>query len=195
MAPRRAATKAKADLFFLVYANMGPARSLTRVHETAALMMARPPAVKTLKRWSVDFGWNRRARDFDDQMLDRALERSGDEVMQMNRRQAQMGRAMQGMAGQGLQALAQGKVALTAHETARLARDGVHMERLAEGQVTDRVQIAQQMVSLIVHSVVALFTEINVIDDPDGRRTAFAAGADKIVTEHFPEIAEGRAGS
>jgi len=78
-----------------------------------------------------------------------------------------------------------------ASQPARL-RLGVDVERLARGQATTRAELTVQMLDPIIRELVALFVEVNVIEDPDTRATVWATKADAIVEVYafrFPENA------
>ena len=67
-----------------------------------------------------------------------------------------------------------------ASQPARL-RLGVDVERLARGQATTRAELTVQMLDPVIRELVALFTEVNVIEDPDTRTRVYATKADAIV--------------
>ena len=58
---------------------------------------------------------------------------------------------------------------------------GVDIERLARGQATTRAELTVQMLTPMINEIVALFAEVNVIEDPDTRLNVWATKADGIV--------------
>ena len=60
-------------------------------------------------------------------------------------------------------------------------RVGTDIERLARGQATTRAELTIQVLNPVINELVALFAEVNVIEDPDAQRTAWATKADAIV--------------
>lgn len=193
MSGQRQQTKARADLWFALYAEMGAARSIKSLVVRGLEIGAKTPAQSTIQRWSSDFGWQERVRAFDQAQAERALEGAGDQIQTMNTRQSQLGRALQGVAGKALTQLATpaGLREVGSAGVARLARDGVHIERLALGQATARHEIALAIVNVWIRAVAMLFQEVNALPDGESRARAFAEGADTIVREHFADIVEG----
>ena len=53
--------------------------------------------------------------------------------------------------------------------------------RLARGQATTRAELTVQMLDPVIRELVALFAEVNVIEDADTRRDVWATKADAIV--------------
>ena len=72
-----------------------------------------------------------------------------------------------------------------ASQPARL-RLGVDVERLARGQATTRAELTVQMLDPIIRELVALFAEVNVIDDPATRATVWATKSDGILDVYAP---------
>ena len=59
-------------------------------------------------------------------------------------------------------------------------RVGTDIERLAHGQATTRAELTIQMLNPVINEFVALFAEVNVIEDPDARTSVWATHADAI---------------
>ncbi len=121
---------------FATYRDMGLKRSTAKV----ARVLSRSKVLMT--RWSSKHGWGLRVRAWDAELDKKAREDRITEVLEMRRRQAQLGRAMQGVAARGLKNLtakkdSQGKLIepeLSAAEIARLAKTGSILERLSMGE-------------------------------------------------------------
>ena len=58
---------------------------------------------------------------------------------------------------------------------------GADIERLARGQATTKAELTVQMLDPLIRELVALFAEVNVIEDPDTRTRVYAIKADAIV--------------
>ena len=65
-------------------------------------------------------------------------------------------------------------------------RAGTDIERLAWGQATTRAELTVQMLDPITRELVALFAEVNIIEDPDTRATVWADKADGILEVYAP---------
>ena len=63
---------------------------------------------------------------------------------------------------------------------------GVDIERLARGQATTGAELSVQMLDPLIRELVALFAEVNVIEDPDTRASVWATKADAIVEVYAP---------
>ena len=74
-------------------------------------------------------------------------------------------------------------------DAVRLMRMRTDIERLVRGQTTTRAELTVQVLNPVINELVALFAEVNVIDDPDARSDVWATKADAIVeTCALPEI-------
>lgn len=187
MSGRSRAARERADTLFGLYFQLGAERSLRRLHELTETLGINI-SFGTLKRYSTRFGWQERAAELSATAADRQDELSLREVIEMNERQAQLGRTLQGAAASGLQAL------LRDHERiadvppsgiARLAEIGARLERLALGEATERQDVLVVVWNVVVREVVALFQDTNELPDPDERAAVFARGVDGIVDRHL----------
>ena len=64
---------------------------------------------------------------------------------------------------------------------------GIKLERLAEGEATDRHELTVQIVEPLLRQIVTLFEQVNMMDDASARARQFAIGADAIIVENFRE--------
>ena len=67
---------------------------------------------------------------------------------------------------------------------------GIKLERLAEGEATDRHEMTVQIVEPLVRQIITLFEQVNLVDDPEARSRQFAIGADAIIVDNFSEVVE-----
>jgi hypothetical protein len=68
-------TATKADAYLQRYLDMGPARSIRRLtleSQRAVSGRGRTPTERTLFRWSAQYEWDRRAKQFDQEVAERA---------------------------------------------------------------------------------------------------------------------------
>ena len=75
---------------------------------------------------------------------------------------------------------------LSVRDAIHLLRVGTDIERLTRGQATTRAEPTIQMLNPVINELVALFAEVNVIEDADTRLTAWATKADAIVETYAP---------
>ena len=74
-------------------------------------------------------------------------------------------------------------------DTVALMRVGTEIEHLARGQATTRAELTIQVLNPVINELVALFAEVNVIEDADTRLAAWATKAKAIVeTYTLPAI-------
>lgn len=64
---------------------------------------------------------------------------------------------------------------------------GIKLERLAEGEATDRHEMTVQIVEPLVRQIAALFEQVNMMTDASVRARQFAMGADAIIVDNFKE--------
>ena len=60
-------------------------------------------------------------------------------------------------------------------------RVGTDIERLARGQATTRAELTVQMLDPLIRELVALFAEVNIIEDAATQFGVWATKADAIV--------------
>lgn len=191
---------ARAEPWRLIYLALGPERSLARVSEAAALAgLTSPPSIKTLKRWSADFGWVDAAKEYDRARAAQNTEVILQDAYEIDRRHGSVGRALQQIAMLGIGKLApeQGGVRVLSAEVrpgdvARLAEAGVRIERLSAGLATERTEVLTQVWNTLTVQIVELFLEVNEIGDANARALRFAQGVDAIVEGQLAPVARRR---
>lgn len=87
-----------------------------------------------IDNWGTWWCWNKRVTAYDSHVEEERLKAFEEEGKQMGRRQAQLGMKMQGKAETVLGMLDEGE--MTAADVAKLASEGVKIERLARGEKT-----------------------------------------------------------
>jgi len=149
--------------------------------------------MSTLKAYSVDFEWQTRAAAFDRQVR-AAHEASDDQVNQvvaMNRRQAQAGEIAQTLAVQGLAQYRNQPDLLRdqgVNALGGLMERGAKLERLARGAATERPEVMTTVLSHIINGIASAFERVNGMPDPDQRAALFATEADRIVDAEIRKI-------
>ena len=129
-----------------------------------------------MKAYSVRYNWQARAELADG--VQTAVELAN-VPREMDERQARLGVAMQELAREKLEVI--DPYRLSVRDAVHLLRVGTDIERLARGQATTRAELSVQMLNPIINELVALFAEVNVIEDPDTRLGVWATKADAIV--------------
>ena len=192
MSRRADAAREKADLFFFVYYQYGPDRSIQRLHSDLKTMGVRI-SVATLKRYSKENGWQEHIRNLDAEARQQQSQRAVQDEVAMNKRQTQLARALLGAGGAALQQLLADAVRLRGMKVGDivlLIDSGLRAERSAVGASSDRREIAVETWNDVVTSVVQLFTEINHEPDPDNRAQRFALRIDRLVDARLAEVSE-----
>lgn len=173
----------RANFMFSLYSAMGAPRSLRHL-AVQLRQLGSPISVQTLKRWSVEFGWQERLREVDRRSSERQVETLAVESAAMLRRHAELARAVQAAGGQGLQGLLSdpGRLAnLTAVDIARLVELGLKAEAAATRQSADRRELATGFANLLTHEIVDAFTSVNDQVDPERRARLFAERVDNLI--------------
>ena len=196
--PTRVQTERRADAFFALYYELGPERSLEKLHKKVADLGLFNYSVKTLKRWSSDFKWQSRIAIVDATARDAEDKESAAKIARMNERQAGLGRSLQLIAQSGIKHFTDKctdpatktlkGIPLPIQDITRLVDAGVKVERLASGEVTSRHEIVKDTVNAIVLKIGILFNEVNLIEDPEERSRVFSQKGDAIIdaeTEHL----------
>jgi len=184
---------ARAEAAFTIYAGLGQDRSLEAVRATQTMLGQTPLGMSTLKAYSVDFEWQTRAAAFDRQVR-AAHEASDDQVNQvvaMNRRQAQAGEIAQTLAVQGLAQYRNQPDLLRdqgVNALGGLMERGAKLERLARGAATERPEVMTTVLSHIINGIASAFERVNDMPDPDQRAALFATEADRIVDAEISKI-------
>jgi len=106
---------------------------------------------------------------------------------EMDERQGRLAVAMQALAREKLESI--DPLHLSVRDAIHLLRVGTDIERLTRGQATTRAEFTVHILNPIINEFVALFAEVDVIEDADTRLVAWATKADAIVeTYTLPEI-------
>lgn len=182
----------RAEIIFSLYHQLGPERSLRRLHWELQALGVRI-GLATIKRYSVRFGWQRRADDLEAEAVRRQRERTIGDLLAMQDRHAQLARALQGAGGTALQKLMTSEPRLgkmSASDIARLVEAGLKAERHAVGEATDRREIAVETWNSVTTEMVAVFNEVNDDPDPVARARLFARGVDRAVDRYLAEVTD-----
>jgi len=179
----REAAQRRARSYELLYLSLGRERSLTKLRQTLA-DLGLPVSLNTLKSYSSRYEWSEKARRYAEAhgVDDAALADTG-----MASRHADMAVAMQELAGRTLERLLeQPDLQLSVSEVCRLLDVGVRIERQARNADVSKHEVIVSVVEPFVVQIVALFEEVNVIEDAQVRRETWATRADGIMRQHVP---------
>ena len=169
------AAERRAESYWLVYQALGRDRSLSKLHQTLT-DLGTEISLGALKAYSVRYNWQQRGELVDGAHT--AIELAN-VPREMDERQAGLGVAMQVLAREQLEVV--DPYRLSVRDAIHLLRVGTDIERLARGQATTRAELSVQMLNPLINEIVALFAEVNVIEDADTRLGVWATKADAIV--------------
>ena len=180
-------TRQKAEVWFALYYIMGTDRSIDGLADyghKVGMQISRT----TLARYSRQYKWQDRVAALDEQLQqDRDLELA-ELVQKMNENQMQIGRGFGDLVKTGLQRYTEylsknPDKRLSPQSMSILASTGTKIERLAAGEATDRIELRNNIVNVIIPQIVNLFYSINDLEDPDKRTQQFALGAQRIIDQ------------
>jgi hypothetical protein len=182
--------QSRAEYLFYSYYSLGSSRSLSKLH---ALLtgLGLKLSLGTLKNYCARGKWIERAAAEDAiTSVEKAEESNAlaTRVAELNHRHGQYGIALQRMSIDGLHGLDPGS--FTPNEVTNMLEKGIKLERLAEGEATDRHELTVQIVEPLVRQIVTLFEQVNMVADASARSRQFAIGADAIIVENFREDVE-----
>ena len=141
-------------------------------------------SANTLQSYSARYNWQHRAEFVDGAHT--AVELAN-VPREMDERQGRLAVAMQALAREKLESI--DPLHLSVRDAIHLLRVGTDIERLTRGQATTRAEFTVHILNPIINEFVALFAEVDVIEDADTRLVAWATKADAIVeTYTLPEI-------
>ena len=186
---RHRTTHARNDLYFAIYHQIGASRSLEKLREQL-FKSGLSVSMTTLQNYSAQNGWQKRLAILGVQGEAETNARLADTVVEMNERQASLGKAMQSVGAGALKVLLGRAGDLTATETGNLLAAGVKVERLARGESTSRHEITTQVINQFVVQIVAIFNEVNNITSPAERAERFATRADNMVADHQKQLGQ-----
>ena len=195
---RQKMTEAKANAYFFAYYSLGGNRSFEKVQRRLSDLGLNRVSLNTLARWSSQYHWLERIKEIDVKVASEMEAQRVQEVVQMNRDQARLGKGMQMVAGLGLSGLApQGKLLenLKAGEVAVLAKEGAHLQRLALGEATSREEVAVQIWHRLIVPLVAEFKAVvAVLDQAQQEALAldFGGRVNRLVEAQLGNVGEGQ---
>ena len=182
----------RANYLFFSYHSLGSGRSLAKLH---ALLSGLGLSISmgTIKNYCTRGDWIARSAEMDAKAstsVERVKEANAlaTRVTELNHRHAQAGQALQEMSIAGLHSL--DPVTFSPTEGTNMLEKGIKLERLAEGEATDRHEMTVQIVEPLVRQIITLFEQVNLVDDPEARSRQFAIGADAIIVDNFSEVVE-----
>ena len=181
------------EAFYDVYLMMGHDRSLSKLHSVLA-NLGLNMTLNTLKNYSSRYDWQQRLRNAEQSAQAQKQEQDTARLISMNERQAGLGELSQRLAAHYLKqtfdrvmadpAAVQG----TSQDIARLIESGSRLERLARGEVTNRMEARVQAYSVMVSQISEVFVNVARVHDlsPDAIED-FTRGADAVVRNALTE--------
>ena len=178
----------RAEYLYVSYYSLGGSnRSVARLHALLSGLGLKI-SLGTLKNYSSKGGWIERALADDAANLPeqrRQANALSERVTELNHRHGQYGVALQKIGFSGLRAL--DPSSFSPSDVTNMMEKGIKLERLAEGQATDRHELTVQIVEPLVRQIAALFEQVNMMADASARARQFAIGADAIIVDNFRE--------
>jgi hypothetical protein len=190
----------KQEYFFLVYEGMGTTRTLKRLWGNVRGLGVEI-SLKTLERWSADYGWQRR-------ILERAARRESadfqDVQVQVDRMNDDHARTFQDIAALARAGISFYQAKIDAQVKAgmnpaldmeiadlvRLAESAQRGERLARGLATSKAEVIVEVLPPLVKDLFAVFLAVNVItnDPPElvrKRQSEFITRGDQVLIQYY----------
>jgi len=193
---RQERERVKSQALFLAYKNMGPDRTLEKLHEMC-LYIGLKLAVNTIKRYSVKYGWQRQILELQSK---EAEERESDVarlVDDMNKQDASLAQGMKGLVAAGINFKREHikkkagtdvqVLEMEFKDITNLARTAQQIERLARGEATSRTEVWTSVASTVVREFVLIFMAVNDIEDRDQRKDEFVRLGDEMMMRYYSE--------
>jgi hypothetical protein len=177
----------RADYLFASYLSLGRDRSLAKLHALLSGLGLKI-SMGTIKNYCARGKWIERAAEQDKATSIEKAEESNalaTRVAELNHRHAQYGIALQRISFTGLRTLDPKSFSPT--EVTNMLEKGIKLERLAEGEATDRHELTVQIVEPLVRQIATLFEQVNMMADAHARSRQFRIGADAIIVDNFRE--------
>lgn len=192
VATRARIQKTKADVWFLVYYEMGPERSLELLHQHSTALGQRK-CINTFKRWSTMYDWQQRlieedTRRHEEDQADAVKVRS-----EMMTRQGKIGRTLQTLALAGILNFQDamkntGRLALSPSDIVSLSKAGAELELRAAGEPTHRIEVTTVLYNVLIARIARIFKEANALPTADGRENLFAMLVDQAQVTAMDEV-------
>jgi hypothetical protein len=196
----------KARYLFVVYQQMGPDRSLEKLHDILTKMGLKI-ALNTLKRYSVEFEWQRQILAInakEHEAHERDILRKVDE---MNEADAQVARGFRAFVVAAInqvrermridqqarqKGLPPGQTAplfldMSFDEMVSMAKTAQQIERLARGQATSRTEVWIQVVETIVQEFALIFMAVNKLASEEERRAEWIRLCDDMIQRYYSQ--------
>lgn len=198
----QAATVARSDLYFLLYASLGSERSVRAVREVAIRAGMRP-SLSTLTEYSTRFEWVRRAGEFDAQVAAAREHVLLEDAISDGVAHRTLADLMVEVAQKGLTLLLGDEERLkkmNGTEMARLGREGFNIGRTVNGEVSSIEGVMGDFYSHLFPELGGLFLAAmdasNAVyarhgagewreEAQQAAAAVFGPGADRIIEQHF----------
>jgi len=186
--------KERADIFFILYANMGDGRSLAKLGNSIR-MVGGKISDKRLEVYSSKYEWQRRVLEETAKMKDQAEKSIQQQVEKMNQQHAQIAQGLMSLVVAGLkdyQATIQqtGKLKLDPKDLTGLYQAAQRGERLARGQATSRVEVWLDITQTVVREFGLIFLSVYNMQDRELMKAEFIRLSDEMLNRYFSETSK-----
>jgi len=194
----------KADIWFIIYQQMGVDRTLTKLFEIAYAAGVNI-SLKTFERYSVKYEWQRKLLEQATTQRERLEQEVSKQVEDMNARHAQYSQALLGLfsAGiQGFQAVIRRKreagesptLDLSIQELTRLLETAQKVGRLARGLAISREKIKVELMNIIVQEFAVIFLSVTEIvtdkEQKEAMKQEYIRRFNELLRIYFPQAKE-----
>ncbi len=183
--------KAKADVWFLVYYELGPERSLELLQQHAAALGLRK-ALSTYKSWSHKYDWQQRVVEENTRRTELDQADAVKIRSEMMTRQGKIGRTMQTLAVAGMLNLQDlmktGRLDIPPKDIATLAKSGTDIELRAAGEPTHRIEVTTVLYNVLIARIARIFKEANILPTIEARENRFATMVDQTQVNAMEEV-------
>jgi len=186
--------KERADIYFILYLEMGPERSLTKLAERVTALGMKTSA-KTIKAYSAKYDWQRRVLEETTKQKDQFEKSIHQQVEKMNQQHASIAQGLMSLVVAGLkdyQATIQktGKLKLDPKDLTSLYQAAQRGERLARGQATSRVEVWLDITQTVVREFGLIFLSVYNMQDRDLMKAEFIRLSDEMLNRYFSETSK-----
>lgn len=192
-AKQKARTQEKANLFFIIYQELGQERSIQLLQKTL-LANGLKTNTTTLQTYSSKFGWQKKLLEHATIKAQFLEEKTQAIVTEMNERHAKIAQVGMSIVIAGIRNLQekitanQGKLILEPGDISTLYKVFQVGERLARGQATSKQEIQIEVTNTLVQQFALVFMEVNKLPEVGLRESEYARRCDEILTKYHKAL-------
>ena len=191
-ANQKARTAEKAKLFYVLYKEMGPDRSIELLQKVCSANGLKC-SVTRLKDYSAKYNWQQKLLESSLTQTRTLEQKTAQIITEMNDRHARIAQAGMAIAIAGIKNLQDkiiqggGKINIAPGEIAYLYKLFQAGERIARGQATSRQEVQVEVTNVLIHQIGMVFLEINKLPDANLRESEFGRRVDEILVKYHKE--------